>query len=51
MCDYKFSHGFEDYGLLGYNTVQFGTGIQRFHRNLLPSSSTLKLEAAGSRKP
>jgi len=42
MCDYKFSHGYQDYGLLRYNTVNFGRGVQSFHRYLLPSSSSLQ---------
>jgi hypothetical protein len=42
MCVYKFSHDYQDYGLLRYITVHFGTGVQWFHKYLLPSSSSLQ---------
>jgi len=42
VCDYKFSHGYQDCGLLRHDTVYCGRRVQRFHRYLLPSSSTLQ---------
>jgi len=42
MCDYKFPHGYQNYGFLRYDTMHFGRGVQRFHRYLQPSSSLLQ---------